>query len=124
KNGRRLWQRSFVSAITFTNANNYCNNLNLDGLTGWRVPALSELAQTILKAGGLMGCAAGYCCPSTDQAVFPFSAQPVDDLFWTNTSGGTGLFDCLNYDDGRSNFKEPVTATHNVRCTHDPAPGY
>lgn len=45
------WQRGrSPSLLTFSAAPTYCESLTLDGLGGWRVPTLNELASTVDEA--------------------------------------------------------------------------
>lgn len=118
---RRLWQRT-GSPMTMDNptAVNYCGSLNIEGITGWRLPTQSELGSIVFKAGLLQGCPAKYCSPAVDQASF---LGTVSDLYWTSTPYMDFAFYCVNFCDGRTTpWKEDATALHYVRCVHDPLP--
>lgn len=119
KNGRRLWERvAMNTTINWVNGSAYCDNLTLGGITRWRIPTLDELDSLVLKAGFLMGCGAAYCCPALDEAAFP-NSQP--DQYWTTMDGSGGSKVLVNFNDGRSNYKDdPVSGSHYLRCVHDP----
>jgi hypothetical protein len=119
-NGRRLWSRPVQPKAIHDVANNFCNSLVLDGISGWRLPAVNELSQTLRGPGGLQGC--GQCNPAIDQAAFP--NVPMSDLEWTTSPGPGGVFKLVDYCGGRSTYYgDPSTGEmYTYRCTHDPGP--
>jgi hypothetical protein len=120
QNGRKLWQRGYIANIKGEFATGYCQGLNLDGITGWRLPTSAELKDAtsgiVLKPGGLQACATGYCCPSIDQAAFP--GTPAAG-FWTGDPITGGSMKDVDFSSGRV-FADVSTDSQNARCVHDP----
>lgn len=119
--GRRLWQRGDALNLDYAQAVAHCASLELDGITGWRLPDGAESGSIVLRAGGLKGCGApGYCTPAIDQAVFPGTAA---DLYWTSQAYMPAMHLSRSFCDGRSTpYADDDAALHHVRCVHDPAP--
>ncbi len=64
------WQQSYVEGKTWEEAGQYCSNLDLEGLTDWRLPEPQELF-TLFKEG--------ICAPAIETTVFDSSSEQ----FWT-----------------------------------------
>ncbi len=111
------WQTpapSSMSAVTWDQANAYCNGLTWGGLQGYRLPTMVELASLTR-----------YDLPpvSLDPNAFPGA---VGGDFWTSTAAtsfGPGTMFVLSYGDGRIGAKATIK-TNGAWCVHDlkPAP--
>jgi hypothetical protein len=121
-NDRLVWQRAHAVDLDFAQATEYCASLELDGITGWRLPDGAESRSIVFRSGGLQGCPTPeYCAPAIDQAVFPDTAV---DLYWISQPYTSGMHFSRSFCDGRSTpYKEDDSALHYVRCVHDPLPG-
>jgi hypothetical protein len=115
-----VWQRGrSPSLMQWADAPAYCAGVTLDGLTGWRVPTLNELASTVneAKVGGAI----------VDSA-FPGNPNGCKDpqyWFWAAEAskvGGTAWG--LSYCDGFTGWNVGASGawnyfpTANVRCVH------
>lgn len=113
-----IWQRGrSENLMTWEEAPVYCGGLNLDGLTGFRVPTLNELATTVNEA--LVGGAIVEEAFPTN----PNGCQEPQYWFWAaeaSTLGGTGWG--LSYCDGFTGYNAGSSGdwnyfpTANVRC--------
>lgn len=114
----KLWQRLVdPSTRTQPEAATYCANVNVEGLTGWRLPSVAELGSIRYKPSLVTG-GAETCSPSIDQSAFPDTPA---SLFWTSTARPLGDAYYTNFADGRSHGSQ-VDEPMFVRCVHD-APG-
>jgi hypothetical protein len=111
-----VWQRdgsgartrcSGASSLTCTwaEATAYCADLTLGGLTGWRLPAQSELV-TIADFT--------KTDPAIDQTVFP---STTSNWYWTSSlyAGSSGSAWEVEFDTGGNAHLE-VSYTQRVRC--------
>ncbi|HVU02832.1 MAG TPA: DUF1566 domain-containing protein [Polyangiaceae bacterium] len=116
-NGRRLWTRATRGPTTEPAAEADCAALNLEGITGWRLPAsFAELGQTLLYPGGLQGCPT--CQPAVDQAAFPDTT--AGDYWTSHYNNGRAGYDTVEFCDGRNNYQTDGSGSLPYRCTHDP----
>ena len=114
-----IWQQGYSpTTVAFADAPAYCASLTLNGHTGWRVPALNELASSVDEA--LVGSAA-------NPTAFPGNPNGCKDpkyWFWAAEAslvGGDGWG--LSYCDGFTGTNVGAAAgvwdyfpTANVRC--------
>jgi hypothetical protein len=103
-----------------------CETLVLEGISGWRLPEMTEYQELDYMTGGLKGCPT--CYPAIDQAAFPDTANYYNNTsymgsYWSNTantgSSGPGWYgddEC----DGRSQTVETPVGTPMYRCIHNP----
>jgi len=112
-NGRRLWAREALDGVGGYWAEMVCMNLELEGITGWRLPSPTELKSLIYQGGGA-NCS--VCDPAWDQAVFP-PLTVSDESFWTNDapSQRTAVYMCSG-----TEMLHGGATSRNVRCVHDP----
>ncbi len=115
-----VWQRGrSPSLMEFSGAAGYCSGLTLDGISGWRVPTLNELASTVneAKVGGAI----------VDSAFpdNPNGCKAPEYWFWAaepSKVGGTAWG--LSYCDGFTGWNAGANGdwnyfpTANVRCVH------
>lgn len=100
------WQQTISSSsFTWSEAQNHCSNLTLDG-DGWRVPSLKEL-QTIVDE------TKSY--PAIDPNAFPDT--PLDE-FWTSSlkADAPNLAWYVDFSRVGVTFHNSVMATNQVRC--------
>jgi len=121
RTGHRLWQRHVTTRLPQPEAVQYCADLTLGGLRGWRLPSPQELIGIRYKPGGLFGGGSSrhYCIPCVDQAAFP---ETPADLFWTSRTDADDTAWYVGFDDGRAHRdgqRDPLW----VRCVHDPQDG-
>jgi len=78
-----LWQRTVPpTRHVWRDAQSYCQGLNLDGHSGWRLPNIKEL-QTLVDRRTVK--------PAIDVTAFPNSPwEKPDDWFWSATPGADG----------------------------------
>ena len=112
-----IWQQGFSpTTVAFADAPAYCASLTLNGHTGWRVPALNELASSVDEA--LVGSA-------IDPKAFPGNPNGCKDpkyWFWAAEPSGANAWG-LSYCDGFTGTNVGAAAgvwdyfpTANVRC--------
>jgi hypothetical protein len=120
RTSHRLWQRLVSVRLPWDEAARYCDDLDVDGMRGWRLPTPAELSAIRYKPGGLFGGGSSrhYCIPSIDQAAFPDTPA---ELFWTSRKMPDDTAWYVGFDDGRSH-RDTRTDPQWVRCTHDPLP--
>jgi hypothetical protein len=117
--GKKLWQRGILVGQSADQGRISCKNLNLDGVTGWRLPTVAEWREIAIKCGGLNAGNPGTCAPCVDQAAFPNNAAHG---YWTADTAGSGVtLTEYTYDtfSGRSSRDDPTSAVP-VKCIHDP----
>jgi len=112
---RLLWQDSLNTKVdkhSFSEADAYCDNLSLGGLTsGWRIPTVKELASLI-------------DVEAYDPAIDGnFTSTAYNDAYWTseNEDGSdTNEWD-INFKDGEINYGGTTHASFDqyVRCVRD-----
>lgn len=116
-----IWQQTYSTArMAWSEAASYCAAQNTGGLSGWRVPTLTELASTVNEA---------LVAPAINRTVFPNtngSCDP-DGWFWAAEAskvGGTAWG--LSYCDGYTGWNAATnSADWNyfvdgwVRCVHN-----
>jgi hypothetical protein len=114
RNQGRTWQRRATMKLPHAEAQRYCENLVIDGMRGFRLPAPEELGSLRYKAGGLFGGGHSrhYCVPSIDQAAFP--ETPAAE-FWTSRVMPDGTAMYMGFDDGRMH-RDVLTDALWVRC--------
>ncbi len=116
KKRNKIWQRRVPEELmTQAQAEQYCRELVLEGLTGFHLPDVHELATLELKPAGLGRRDA--CIPSIDQQIFPDT--PTKEGFWTRTTRDDGTAMYTDFSDGRSH-PAPRDMEMHVRCVHDP----
>ncbi|MBN2344454.1 MAG: DUF1566 domain-containing protein [Deltaproteobacteria bacterium] len=116
-----VWQRGYSDTLmTWSAAPSYCAGLTLDGLSGWRVPTITELATTVneAKVGGAI----------VDEAFpgNPVGCKEPQYWFWAAEAsevGGEGWG--LSYCDGFTGWNSGGDGawnyfpTANVRCVRN-----
>ncbi len=103
------------SASTPGTAQNYCANLVISGLRGWRVPTLNEL-QTLLDHTQTGVLADGGFGALIDTTFFPYTPA---DVFWSSTpyAGQPNFAWGVNFSFGNSNGYV-IAPSNYVRCVH------
>jgi hypothetical protein len=111
------WARSASSAATWMQAQTTCQNLSLDGLTGWRLPTVKEWNTIAVGCGGLQ---VSRCSPCIDQAAFSPSNNAVDHYWTSDTNGGSGTtLQAIVFDTGSGrSFNDDPTDTRPFTCVH------
>lgn len=102
------WLRTINGNMyTWSDAQMYCTNLNLDGIM-WRLPSMKEL-QTIVDETRVS--------PAIDQMVFPATAPAA---FWTSSMTADSQSDAwyVNFADGAATQNASQANTYRVRCVH------
>lgn len=69
-----------ATTYTWVNALAYCNTLNLNGITGWRLPSVKELVSLVDYSRS--------AAPATDTAFFPSTTGN----YWTSTNHPSGSY--------------------------------
>jgi hypothetical protein len=97
------------STFTWREALDYCANLSLDGITGWRLPSIKELWSIVDVTGAN---------PAIDWSVFP---STVSGVYWTSSPFANRPYEAyaVDFSTGNSWLSDPVWATTNqysVRC--------
>jgi hypothetical protein len=110
--GRRLWTRAVMTAANYAAATSACAALDLENVSGWRLPSYDELA-TLLQ-NPAVGCAT--CNPAIDQAAFP--GTPAKDVEWTSSLAAAGSYYVVDFCAGQKTSAKDIDA-HSFRCTHD-----
>jgi len=110
-----VWQRHIeLGFLNWQNAWIFCQTLNLDGLTNWRLPDPHELISIVDYTER---------APSININVFPDTSSPVD--YWTSQLTSNFHFPIPEYTEalavdfveGRMS-RHPLTSTRRVRCVH------
>lgn len=110
KDTKLTWQQQhFENKLSQPDADNYCNNLSLDGRK-FRLPTIFEL-QTLVDDSGMS--------PLIDNDAFPYTPE---DIFWSST-GRVDCPTCKWYVNFGFTKYDLVDATeqeepHYVRCVH------
>ena len=101
-----VWQKSSDSLQrSLSTANQYCTDLNLGGMTGWRVPSMKELT-TLVDAS--------KNSPALNTSVFEC---PSCYTFWSSTVSYVSTTNwVVNFEDGMTTF-DYGNADY-VRCVH------
>ncbi|MBU1380355.1 DUF1566 domain-containing protein [Myxococcota bacterium] len=101
-----IWQLAHhETALTWLDALDYCENLELDGFSDWRMPKIKEL-QTILDERRLQ--------PTIDVVAFPGTPS---EWFWSSTPIQYPPDEawCTSFTDGYASI-HAFTELHLVRC--------
>ena len=65
-----IWQQSYGSNLTWQEAVSYCDQLQLDGCTDWRLPTRAELISTIDYSRAKPACSLSLSFPTTQSITF------------------------------------------------------
>ena len=96
--GGRQWSNTASSVMTWYDAIRYCENLNEDGHSDWRLPSLGMLYEIIDKGSSKLG----------DTGKFWSSNTSIRD---------SGYADYLDFSSGRSGFsRKGLSSRYKVRC--------
>lgn len=115
-----IWQQSYSKAtMSHEEAVAYCQSLSLNGHTGWRLPALNELASTVNEArvGGAIVTSA---FPGN-----PEGCKAPEYWFWAAEAWGDKNFWGLSYCDGFTGYNAGASGawnyfpTANARCVRN-----
>ena len=112
------WVQGETSPMTWEGAITYCENLDFDGHTDWRLPNIKEigtLTQETVFIDGTTGNSAAL-----DYLYFPDSKQnerPGMNPYWSSTSGSTSPTEAwvINFTTGYA-ITYPKVASYSVRC--------
>jgi hypothetical protein len=111
------WQQGFSpTLVTHPDAVTYCSTLVLNGHTGFRVPALNELASTVNEA------MVGGAVVATAFPNNPSGCKDPKYWFWAAEACGTSNYWGLSYCDGFTGCNSGASGewnyfpTANVRC--------
>jgi len=106
-----VWQRTEDhSRRSRADAAESCAALELEGLSGFRLPAARDLQELLLRPIGIAD-RPDACLPAVDQRAFP-DTPPSEH--WTATARGD-LAIYVDFADGRTHTADP-TARFHVRC--------
>jgi len=100
------WQDDAVgSAMIWTRAIDYCENLTLDTYSDWRLPNLKELTSIMNDT---------KVSPSIDTSVFQYT---VSDIYWSSTtySGNSSYAWLVRFVDGYQSYYDKTYKSY-VRC--------
>jgi hypothetical protein len=107
------WQDNAISSeMTWTQATDHCENLNLDGHSDWRLPNIIELTSIVDDS---------RVSPSIDTSIFKntaaFEHTAVFRNYWSSTTyAGDSKYSWLvDFDSGRQ-FYELKRESFYVRC--------
>jgi hypothetical protein len=98
---------SGTSTCTWSEAQAYCAELNLGGLSGWRLPTVKELSSLVDFTVALG--------PTINETAFPNITFP--SRFWTSSPSAfqSGTAWAVHFDGGNSSFDD-VGTDYSVRC--------
>ena len=103
--GLRVWQ--------WSKAQNYCENLKLNGYDGWRVASQKELQAIITKKPSKKG----LFVKSTFASAMPETGGKYDDVWmWTRESKGSKLGGFVNFKKAKSGWADKKYKGY-VLCT-------
>jgi hypothetical protein len=106
-----VWQRTEdFAGRSRADAAAFCAALELDGLSGFRVPAVRDLQDLLLRPIGIAD-RPDACLPAVDQRAFP-DTPPAEH--WTATARGD-LAVYVDFADGRTHTADPAARFH-FRC--------
>ena len=106
------WQRAFTERLTWAAAKQYCDALELEGRTDWRVPSRIELVSLVDFTR----------LPSIDQEAFPDTAN---DYFWASSpvAGAPALAFSVYFGAGLTAVAQTGGSSAHVRCVRGGGPG-
>jgi hypothetical protein len=102
------WQQGFSSSLlSHDEAVSYCSTLTLNGHTGFRLPALNELASTVNEAK------VGGAVVATAFPDNPNGCKEPKYWFWAVEAYGTSNYWGLSYCDGFTGYNAGASGTWN-----------
>ena len=135
------WSDITKKKMNWSQAAEYCKNLNENGRSDWRLPDLDELRTLVqncpgtetggsCKASEKSGCLSGECWTSEDCASCPsdpsgkYSKLGDTDWFWSSSTTSDNTLDAwgINFDSGVCGRKLHKTTAYNFRCVTDTDP--
>lgn len=102
-----IWQKEYISNVTWLNALNYCETSTYAGFTDWRLPNINEL-KTLINH-------------SIYNPASSFPEMPYDDSFWSSSSwlGGTYFGWTVRFDFGAIDNGFNKTDVIYARCVRN-----
>lgn len=76
------------NSMDWSSANSYCNNLSLEGMSGWRMPTQGELVQMYAERTSIGGFSSNSY----------YSSNP--GIYWSSTSSSNGYHNAVYFYDG------------------------
>ena len=101
------WMRdaNIGGQMDWTNAVNYCDNLETNGYSDWRLPSVAELSRTIVDGGSSTGLADSY--PSDNDPALPLGHPFINvqsQRYWTSTAFDASNAKLVSFQDGAVPF--------------------
>ena len=101
------WMRdaNIGGQMDWTNAVNYCDNLETNGYSDWRLPSVAELSRTTADGGSSTGLADSY--PSDNDPALPLGHPFINvqsQRYWTSTAIDASNAKLVSFQDGEVPF--------------------
>ena len=103
-NSKLSWQDSNIAnSKSWTQAIEYCENLNLDGKSDWRLPNINELSSIV-----------DYNSNSNLDKIFKYRSK---DIYWSSTShaANASIAWAIDFDSGSNTYKDK-SKKYSLRC--------